>query len=89
MPNSNGANNWEDIAMNAKECGSPLALAADILMKLGNVEGLVDVCLICASSFGGAKVQPNKSKEMVRECSRYAWLGEGVVSSSSLGQRWS
>ena len=67
IPNSNGANNWEDVAMNAKECGSPLALAADILMKLGNVEGLVDVCLICASSFGGAKVQPNKSKEMGEE----------------------
>jgi nuclear pore complex protein Nup155 len=48
----------------AIEGESPLALAADELMKLENAEGLADVCLICASNFGGAKVQRDDSKEL-------------------------
>ncbi|KAL3822787.1 hypothetical protein ACHAXA_005952 [Cyclostephanos tholiformis] len=54
---------WEDVATNAKKAGSPLALAADILMELRNVEGLADVCLICASNFGGSKVPRDERKE--------------------------
>lgn len=60
---------WDEVATNAKEAGSPLALAADILMQLGNVHGLVDVCLICAANFGGSKVPRDERKE----------LGEDVV----------
>lgn len=60
---------WDEVATNAKEAGSPLALAADILMKLGNVHGLVDMCLICAANFGGSKVPRDERKE----------LGEDVV----------
>jgi len=55
---------WEVVAMNAMESGSPLALAADILMKLGNVDGLADLCLICAANFGGSQVPRNESKEL-------------------------
>lgn len=54
---------WEEVATNAKEAGSPLALAADVLMELSNVEGLADVCLICASNFGGSKVPRDERKE--------------------------
>ena len=74
MPKSGGNTSsddvsWEEVFMNAMEAGSPLALAADILMKLGHVEGLADVCLICAANFGGAKVPQDERKE----------LGEGAV----------
>ncbi|KAL7539306.1 hypothetical protein ACHAXR_009165, partial [Thalassiosira sp. AJA248-18] len=65
ISNNNGdAVSWEDVVTNAMESGSPLALAADILMKLGHVEGLADVCLICASNFGGAKVARDERKEL-------------------------
>jgi len=67
MATRNAAKDWQDVAAHAKEVGSPLALAADILMKLGNVEGLADVCLICASNFGGAKVKRDEGKEMGEE----------------------
>lgn len=33
-------------------------------MKLGNAEGVADICLICASNFGGAKVQRDSNKEL-------------------------
>jgi len=54
---------WEEVATNAKEAGSPLALAADVLMELSNIEGLADVFLICASNFGGSKVPRDERKE--------------------------
>lgn len=70
-PNRTGsANDWDEVAMNAKEAGSPLALAADILMRLNNVEGLADICLICASNFGGAKTSDRgneKGEENVQD----------------------
>lgn len=54
---------FEIVATNAKDSGSPLALAAQVLMELGNVEGLADVCLICASNFGGSIVSRDERKE--------------------------
>ena len=60
----NSTDTWEDIATFAIDAGSPLALAANVLMKLGNAKGLADVCLICASNFGGAKVQRDERKEL-------------------------
>jgi nuclear pore complex protein Nup155 len=63
LASQNSRQGWEDVAKNAKEAGSPLALAADILMELRNVEGLADVCLICASNFGGSKVPCDERKE--------------------------
>ncbi|KAL3774656.1 hypothetical protein HJC23_002465, partial [Cyclotella cryptica] len=60
----NASSSWQDIAKSAIDGESPLALAADELMKLENAEGLVDVCLICAANFGGAKVQRDDSKEL-------------------------
>ena len=60
----NESQSWDEVATNAKEAGSPLALAADILMKLSNVHGLVDVCLICAANFGGSKVPRDEGKEL-------------------------
>jgi nuclear pore complex protein Nup155 len=54
---------FELVATNAKDSGSPLALAAEVLMELSNVEGLADVCLICASNFGGSSVSRDERKE--------------------------
>jgi len=54
---------FEIVATNAKDSGSPLALAAEVLMELNNVEGLADVCLICASNFGGSNVSRDERKE--------------------------
>jgi len=55
--------NFEDAAESAMDARSPLALAAKALMELGNAKGVADVCLICASNFGGAKVPRDESKE--------------------------
>jgi nuclear pore complex protein Nup155 len=64
LPTKNAGRSWQDIAMSALDGESPLALAADELMKLENAVGLVDVCLICAANFGGAKVRRDDSKEL-------------------------
>ncbi|KAL7467450.1 hypothetical protein ACHAXS_007693 [Conticribra weissflogii] len=61
--------NFKDAAESAMDAQSPLALAANALMELGNAKGVADVCLICASNFGGAKVPHDESKE----------FGESVV----------
>jgi len=44
---------YEGAFARALECGSPLSRAAAVLMELQDVAGVVDVCLICASNFGG------------------------------------
>jgi nuclear pore complex protein Nup155 len=44
---------YEEMAVRAHESGSPLARAAFVLMELSDVVGLAEVCLICASNFGG------------------------------------
>jgi len=44
---------YEGAYARALECGSPLSRAAAVLMELQDVAGVVDVCLICASNFGG------------------------------------
>lgn len=59
----NTSESCEEIAVSAKDAGSPLALAAGVLMDLGNAEGLADVCLICASNFGGSTVPRDERKE--------------------------
>ncbi len=56
-----------DLAKRAFDAGSPLARAADVLLKLGQVEGLVDVCLISAANFGGAKVPRDNTRELEGE----------------------
>lgn len=60
----NGNDTWQGIAKTTIESESPLALAADELMKLENAQGVADVCLICAANFGGAKVPRNERKEL-------------------------
>ena len=60
----NGSDSWQGIAKTTIESESPLALAADELMKLENAQGVADVCLICAANFGGAKVPRNERKEL-------------------------
>ncbi|KAL7546804.1 hypothetical protein ACHAWF_010137, partial [Thalassiosira exigua] len=55
---------WEEVAARALEAGSPLARAANVLLQLGDARGLADVCLICASNFGGARVPRQHQQEL-------------------------
>eukprot|EP00984_Skeletonema_dohrnii_P038704 scaffold42248_cov150-Skeletonema_dohrnii-CCMP3373.AAC.1 len=64
---TNGSDTWLDLANRAFDAGSPLARAAKVLMELGQVEGLVDVCLICGANFGGVKVPRDDRKELEEE----------------------
>jgi len=63
----NSSETWVDIANGAFDAGSPLARAAEVLVELGEVEGLVDMCLICGANFGGVKVPRNDRKELEEE----------------------
>jgi len=63
----NSSETWVDLANVAYGGGSPLARAAEVLMELGEVEGLVDMCLICGANFGGVKVPRNDRKELEEE----------------------
>lgn len=67
--------NYEEMAINAHEAGSPLARAAYVLMELGDVVGLVNVCLICAGNFGGVQTERKSSdfKSDKRSGSMIAW----------------
>eukprot|EP00957_Ditylum_brightwellii_P044789 3397697-Ditylum_brightwellii.AAC.1 len=47
----------------AMDYGSPLARAASVLMELDDVGGVVDVCLVCASNFGGANARSIGSQD--------------------------
>ena len=49
----NSSSTPEELATSALQAGSPLARAASVLMLLGDVIGVVNVCLICARNFGG------------------------------------
>ncbi len=50
-------NQWYDeVTDRAYTYGSPLARAASILLDLGDVGTIVDLCLICAGNFGGTKL---------------------------------
>ncbi len=53
----NGPTSYDEIAIRAHESGSPLARAALVLMELNDVVGVVEICLICASNFGGVIVE--------------------------------
>lgn len=64
---TNSSETWVALANGAFDAGSPLARAAEVLMALGQVEGLVDVCLICAANFGGVKVPRDDRKELEEE----------------------
>ena len=64
---ANNSETWVDLANDAFDAGSPLARAAEVLMELGQVEGLVDMCLICGANFGGIKVPRNDRKELEEE----------------------
>jgi len=54
-PNQKQSAWYNDLALRALEFGSPLARAAAALMELSNINGVVDMCLICAGIFGGSK----------------------------------
>jgi nuclear pore complex protein Nup155 len=58
------SDSWRDVAQSAIESESPLALAAEELLKLRNAHGAADVCLICAANFGGAKVPIDDRREL-------------------------
>jgi nuclear pore complex protein Nup155 len=48
---SNVKESYEQIARRALQHESPLATATDVLIKLGNVAGAVDICLTTAANF--------------------------------------
>jgi len=54
---------FESVACMAMDYGSPLARAASVLMELDDVGGVVDVCLVCASNFGGANARSIGSQD--------------------------
>ena len=58
-PNQKQSAWYNDLALRALEFGSPLARAAAALMELSNINGVVDMCLICAGNFGGSKDRDN------------------------------
>jgi len=81
-PTEKASDKWYDkAAKRALEHGSPLARAAHVLLELGCVGATVDVCLVCASNFGGARVLYDDElageKELIGDNGGYA---EGVMS---------
>mmetsp|Transcript_9535 Transcript_9535/g.13832 ORF Transcript_9535/g.13832 Transcript_9535/m.13832 type:complete len:1914 (-) Transcript_9535:86-5827(-) len=51
---------YNELAIRALENGSPLARAASALLEVGDVVGIVDVCLSCAQNFTSSTSRPSE-----------------------------
>jgi nuclear pore complex protein Nup155 len=56
---------YTDIAERASRFDSPLAKAVTLLIQLGEVSGVVDICLLTASNFTGKKISVSDSSELM------------------------
>ena len=56
---------YADIAERASRFDSPLAKAVTLLVQLGEVSGVVDICLLTASNFTGKKISVSNSSDLM------------------------
>ena len=69
---ANGKENYSEIAKRAIEYSSPLARAADLLVRLDDVSSVVDLCVETSSNFKVMKM-PAVSRDSVRPGGMFAW----------------
>jgi nuclear pore complex protein Nup155 len=74
MHTSREMESYSDIAKRAEQCGSPLAKACSLMVELGNVAAVVNLCLSTAANFDGRKqASRDKMDDFYQGSSVLAW----------------